>query len=307
MSAHPYLGLLLGVAALLVAASPFAHAASIAVVNGTEITEAEFFAELREAAGHDVLLAMIDYRIVLDAFVKSGLPLLDAEVTEFVSQRFGSMENYRSLAVQNGVNPDSYLERVVKPQIMLERLAAQELPATEANLLKYYEEHKANYATPETVTLRQIVLGTREDADKVAAALKGGQDFAAAAQEFSLDPAAKETGGLIPEVPVQAVPPPILQALAPLQEGQYCEPLPLGQMFVVLKLEKRTPSQEQPYEAVKERVEQDLLAFQTSRENLTALRDRLRRSARVHIRDKSFKGIEDELRKPASSAASTGD
>lgn len=300
MSAHHRLGLFLGAAALLLAASACAQAASVAVVNGTEITEAEFIAELREAAGHDVLLAMIDYRIVLDAFVKSGLPLLDAEVTQFVSQRFGSMEEYRNLALQNGVNPDSYLERVIKPQIMLERLAAQELPATEANLLKYYEEHKANYATPETVTLRQIVVGSQEDTDKVAAALKAGQDFAAAAKEFSLDPEAKETGGLIPEVPVQSVPPPILQALAPLQEGQYCEPLSLGQVFLVLRLEKRTPSQEQPYEAVKDRVQQDLLAFQTSRENLTALRERLRQSARVHIRDKSFKSIEDELRKSST-------
>ncbi len=274
------------------------QAVGVAYVNGKEITEADFVQQLREAAGHDVLTAMIETRIITDAFIKSGLPLLDADVTAFIAQRFDSMENFRTLAQENNVDPDAYIERAVKSQIMLEHLALNAAPATPENLQKYYEANKAKYGTPETVALRQIVVESQEDADKVMAALKDGADFAQVAKDNSIEPNAQDSGGLIENVPLSNIPPPLDQALKDLQEGNYSEPLTIGQVFVVLQLEKRTPAQEQTFEQAKPQVAQDYTAQQTGQPALTALREKLRQEARVHVQDKEFKGIEDELKSP---------
>lgn len=297
------LGLLLvAAAALFMSLGGVAQAAGVAYVNGQEISDADFNAQLREAAGHDVLTAMIEMRIITDAYVKSGLPLLDSEVTAFLEQRFGSLDNFRQAALQNGVNPDSYIERSVKPQVMLEKLALHAAPATPEALQKYYADHLSNYATPETVTLRQIVLKSQEDTDKAVAALQGGADFAQVAGDYSMDPSAKENGGLVENVPVVNIPPPLAQTLRDLAEGKHSEPLAIGQVHVILKLEKRTPGTQQTFEQAQAQVESDYVLAQTSRASLTALREKLRREARVHIRDKEFKVIAEELKKPLPSS-----
>lgn len=294
--------LLIAAVGLLISLGHAVQAAGVAYVNGKEISEAEFNAQLREAAGHDVLAAMIEIRIITDAYVKSGLPLLDSEVTAFLEQRFGSLDNFRQAALQNGVNPDSYIERSVKPQVMLEKLALHAAPATPEALQKYYADHLSNYATPEMVTLRQIVLKDQEDTDKAVAALQGGADFAQVAADYSLDPSAKENGGLVENVPVANIPAPLAQTLKDLAEGKHSEPLVIGQVHVILKLEKRTPGTQQTFEQVQAQVESDYTLAQTSRANLTALREKLRREARVHIRDKEFKIIAEELKKPLPSS-----
>ena len=275
-----------------------AQAAGVAVVNGKEISEADFNAQLREAAGHDVLSAMIESRIITDAYIKSGLPLLDAEVTAFIAQRFGSMDAFRQMAQQNGVNPDSYIERAIKPQVMLEHLALQASPASPENLQKYFDENKAKYATPETVTIRQIVVRTQEDADKVMAAIKGGADFAQVAKDNSVEPSAKESGGLIEGIPATNIPPPLDEAVKALEEGKYSDPVSIGQVIVVLKLEKRTAGTEQTFEEAQAQVEKDFASAQTSQASLIALREKLRQEARVYIRDQEFKGIRDEMKQP---------
>jgi foldase protein PrsA len=298
--------LLLAAVICLATLAGAAQAAGVAYVNGKEITEADFILQMREAAGHDVLMAMIETRIITDAFVQSGLPLLDADVTAFLAQRFGSRENFETLATQNGIDPAAYIERAIKPQLMLERLALNAAPASPENLQKYFEANRAKYGTPETLTLRQIVVGTQEDADKVMAALKEGADFAQVAKDNSMEPSAQQSGGLIENVPATSVPPPLDQAIKELQEGAHTTPLAIGQMFVILKLEKRTPAKEQTFEEAQAQVETDYRAEQTGREALTALREKLRREARVHVQDKEFKGIEEELKCPLTPPSGPG-
>jgi parvulin-like peptidyl-prolyl isomerase len=271
----------------------------VAVVNGKAISNADFNAEMREEAGHQVLTAMIETQIIQDAYNKAGLPLLDSDVNSYIAQHFGSVDNFRQAAKQNGVDPDSYIQRAVKPQIMLERLAVKYAPATAENLQKFFTDHKANYSVAETVTVRQIVVNTKADADKAEAALKAGTDFAQVAKDDSVDPNAKQSGGLIEQpVPVTDLPPPLDAAVKGLQEGKYSDPVSVQQVFVIFKLEKRTPGQDKTFDQVRDQVQKDYLAKQTGRDSLTALRDRLRAEAIVHVNDAQFKAIESELKKP---------
>jgi parvulin-like peptidyl-prolyl isomerase len=227
-------------------------------------------------------------------------------VDNWIAGHFGTMDNFRQMAKQNGVDPDSYLKRAIKPQIMLERLAVKYAPANAANLQKWSTDHKANYSVPDSVTLRLIVVAKKEDADKAMAALKGGADFAQVAKDNSTDPRAKQNGGLIDSVPTAELPPPVADALKPLTEGKYSDPIDMQQSWLIIKLEKRNPAQDKTFDQVRPQVEKDYIAYQTGRASLTALRDRLRAEANVHVRDTQFKAIETELKKPTAPPPGAG-
>lgn len=68
-------------------------------------------------------------------------------------------------------------------------------PVTDADVRKHYKDHKADMVTPEKRRLRNIVVRTREDAQKVYAQARKGADFASLAARRSLDQSTKTKGG----------------------------------------------------------------------------------------------------------------
>jgi parvulin-like peptidyl-prolyl isomerase len=292
-------GLLLGAAVMLVLGLASAVSAqAVAVVNGQPISNGDFSAQMRDVAGHDVLMAMIETQIITEAYDHSGMPLLDSEVENWIDQHFHGMDTFRQMAKQNGVDADSYIKRAIKPRIMLERLAVAWAPASAENLQKYFADHKAQYSVAETVTLRQIVVNTKADADKVMAALKAGTDFAQVAKDLSVDPNAKTNGGEVGDLPMTQFPPELAVPVKATEVGKYTEPIPMEQVFIVFLVEKRVPAQDHTYDQVRDQVQKDYIAYQIRPASLNALRERLRQNANVHVADAQFKGIEAELKKP---------
>ncbi len=81
----------------------------------------------------------------------------------------------------------------------LRQLKDKDLKVEEADIKKYYEDHKADYANPVRVTAAHILSTTEADAQAVLKRLKAGDAFDKVARELSTDPSA-DRGGLIGEV-----------------------------------------------------------------------------------------------------------
>ena len=60
---------------------------------------------------------------------------------------------------------------------------------------RYYETHPEQFTVKERISASHILLGTREEAEAVAARLRSGADFAALAQEVSRDAKTRDRGG----------------------------------------------------------------------------------------------------------------
>ena len=67
---------------------------------------------------------------------------------------------------------------------------------TEATIKARYEKLYANRPATEQVRAAHILVGTKEEADKIIAELKGGADFAALAEKYSRDPDGRHGGDL---------------------------------------------------------------------------------------------------------------
>jgi|GEM_PF-1822027 len=78
----------------------------------------------------------------------------------------------------------------------IKELLSRSSIVTEDELKTYYEQHKAEYSTPERVKARIIVCDTQAEADKIHEEItKNKKDFAQMAREFSKDTATKSSGG----------------------------------------------------------------------------------------------------------------
>lgn len=267
-----------------------------AFVNGTKITEGDFTKRLREEAGAPILAGMIDEILIRDAFQAAGLTLTPEEVNQTLQDNFGSPEQFEQWAAQNEMDPDNYRERVVEPKMMLDKLATKDVVVTDEDLKAFYQEHQQRYDVPDRVSLRQILVPQKADADKVMAALKGGADFATVVRQYSMDAQTRETGGLVPDIPVQTLPQPLDEVLANLKEGEYSQPLDVGRAWLIIKLEKRTAGEKRTLAQVESQVRDDYLQSKRSQQAVLDLRKQLRQEAKVQIIAEELQSLQELYR-----------
>jgi len=116
------------------------------------------------------------------------------------------------IAEETGMSYEDYRDRL-KRQMLSQRVIGQEvgyrINIPEADLRKYYEEHKTDFVRKEQVFLSQILISTEgKSPEQVAAAEKKAKDIVARARkgekfsdlvrENSDDPETARTGGSLP-------------------------------------------------------------------------------------------------------------
>jgi len=289
---------LLGGALLALMGAPVL-AQTAAIVNGHEITETELSQRLRQQAGRQVLSNLIDLQIIQDAFVASRMVLTDDDVNAFIDENFGSVDQFNQAAQQQVVSPADYIEQVIKPQIMMQKLVTQDLSVTDQVLQDFYNQHQAQFDEPEKVTYRLIAVSSQADGDRALAALQDGTDFSWVVTQYSIDPRTRAQGGLAPETPVAALPKPLADALAGLKEGDTTGVVQVGTgLWAIFKIEKRTPAQHLTFAQAKTRVERAYRDSKITQQAMAALRDKLRKDAQVEIVDPDLQNLGEAYRRP---------
>src|ERR1035437_3696912 len=142
---------------------------------------------------------------------------VDADVTRYfndlqVRAKINDPEKFREwLRAQSGMSYDELKDRK-KKELMAQRVVSYEvmsrISVPQAELQKYYDEHKPDFVREEAVFLSQILISTEgktpeqaasaeAKAKDVAARAKKGEKFGDLAREFSDDPATAENGGYL--------------------------------------------------------------------------------------------------------------
>jgi parvulin-like peptidyl-prolyl isomerase len=94
-------------------------------------------------------------------------------------------------------------------------------------------------AAEDQVRIRQIVVGAREDADRVVERLNAGEDFATVAQEMSSDSATKDAGGEKGWVALEELDQSYGAKVFALDVGQRSEPLQGQGGFYIIEVEEK--------------------------------------------------------------------
>lgn len=235
----------------------------VAVVNGHKISEDEFITEMEKAVGKDVLRDLIDRQLLEDAAKKRGLVPTQQEIDEEVANiqsKVGSEAAFNRELKQRNMTLEDY-RNLLKMRMIVERLCTTDVNITDADAKKFFEEHKAQYSTPELVNYSLMVLKTKKEAEDVIAQLKKGADFAALTRQKSEDTPFKDAGGSVGWRPLEQVQPPVLaEALASMQKGEISKPLRVGNSYVVVRLDDRQAAKNPTFQEIKAQVIRDAKA-----------------------------------------------
>jgi peptidyl-prolyl cis-trans isomerase C len=174
-------------------------------------------------------------------------------------------------------------------------LAPRALPDS-AEILRYYEEHPAEFRVGERVTARQIVVATAGEAAEVRRRLVAGADFESLLPR-SIDVQTKNLGGALGYVtrgaPVRGVGQndAFIEAVMAVPAGQVSEPIRTDKGYHVVRVEAREPERVRDLEAVRPALERRLQS-QKFKDLGQHLVDSLRAKYKVEIDEKTLLGEE---------------
>jgi peptidyl-prolyl cis-trans isomerase C len=128
---------------------------------------------------------------------------------------------------------------------------------TEADAKAYYDKHKAQFVTPESVHLHHILVKTKKEAEDVLAKLKSGEKFADLAAKVSICPS-KAQGGDLGWLPKGKLVKPIEEVAFTMKPGVPVGPVKSKFGYHVLLLDAKRPAHENSFDSVKNYILQEL-------------------------------------------------
>ncbi|HEY1428674.1 MAG TPA: peptidylprolyl isomerase [Candidatus Tumulicola sp.] len=191
--------LIAGIVSLVLAAGLTACASggSVATVNGEPISNAAFQDKLEASPGaRNTLQQMVQETLIMQYAKSNNITVSDQEISDRENDLKANFPNgsWDEMLKARGLSEDD-VKQALREQIILDKALAKQVTVTPAQIKAYYDKNTTAYDKPETVQARHILVANLDTANKVEAALKGGQDFAAVAKQYSIDPGSKDKGG----------------------------------------------------------------------------------------------------------------
>lgn len=224
----------------------------------------------------------------------------DFESNEEVLQAFEEME---------GITRQE-LRRTIERQ-MLSRQAMQidilnKVSITDTEAREYYQENLAEYTTPATAALREMLIAvsdnasanTEEEARTVAqtttARLRSGEDFAVLAAEISDSPS-KANGGKIGPLMVSEYAEPIQDIINDLENGEVADPIRTAQGYQIVMLDLRVDPYVRPFDEVRDDISSSVFGDRRN-EAYNQLLKKLRTEAVINWHTGELEEMYDEYR-----------
>jgi parvulin-like peptidyl-prolyl isomerase len=120
---------------------------------------------------------------------------------EMIKSQNAELDQQLSAAGITDDTVKSYIETQYYQGIFYDKVTA-EYPVTDAEAQAYYDEHKAEFVTPESIGLSHILImdeeltdGNRTTIEAIRQRALDGEDFAELAQQYSDDTGSAESGG----------------------------------------------------------------------------------------------------------------
>jgi len=212
-------------------------------------------------------------REIIESIKKENKLETDAELMEQLQREGMSLDDLKRSVER------SYLRRQV-----LQREIEPKVAVAEEDSYAAYQEGKASYTRPPSITLEEILVqGTdaRAKAEALIARARAGEDFAALARSYSEAPSAK-AGGELGKLNQGEMNPELEKQAFALAKGTVSEPIPQGEGFRILKVVDKTEGSVVPYAEAKEEIRRRIGEERIQKE-YQAYMDSLRQKAIISI------------------------
>ena len=136
---------------------------------------------------------------------------------------------YESMQRSVRVVKSKKLRKMYTNKLLLEKLATEHIQITDTQVEDYMKTHADEFKQDTEYNIQQIIVSTKDQANKVIAELAKGESFAILARDRSLDDATNNTGGDLGWIegddPFVAAH--VLEAAKLLKVGEVSKPVPV--------------------------------------------------------------------------------
>ena len=229
-------------ALLLIAVSGSLAAKTLVTVNGTQIDSNEIDLQVKNLQAQSQgqiqdspqLRQHLTQEMVTRTLVAQEARRLKLDQTAEYKQ---AVEQALAAAKQEGADKAATFKHdwaVYQNELLLQAYLAEVIrqkPVTETEVKQAYDEISRFYNGSDEIQLGEIITRTPADAEKAISDLKAKKSFKDVAIQYSIDPRAKQTGGLSNYIPIkdlQQTAAPVYAAVHQLKKGQYTTTPVLG-------------------------------------------------------------------------------
>lgn len=296
----------------------------VATVNGEEITRAELDQRLEEAKAsmalqgvdlegeegkyllklmeEEILYQLIQERVIMQEAEKQGISIDPKRAEEQLNQMkeaYGA-ENFQQMLKSQKLNEARLKEYILfglTADELYKKVTAK-VEVSDSEVKEFFEKDKENQIkvkvshilakAPEGEATQEELEAARKKAEGWIKQLEKGADFAQLAKEQSDEPAAKTTGGALPDYFSKAdspYDPDFTAACFKIAEGEFSkEPVKTSFGYHVIKVEDRKDTFEQLKDELKEKILADKKS-EVWRNYLTELMDKAKVENRLAKKD----------------------
>lgn len=237
-------------------------------IGGRAITVGEFDRFVESSVNQDEpFLAGDVMEALFEQFIEEQLLLKAADEAgvradpRAVARRLETFEDAQATGSELSSNSAmaSVLERQVRIEKLVEAQVLDDLEVSDAEVEAHFEANRALYERPETVSISQILVEEREQAEELRAQLRSEPDrFAELAEEHSIGPEA-DRGGLLGSFARGELPPSFEEAVFSLREGRLSDVIATDFGFHIFQLHEKTEGAPLSLDDVRDTIRVDLL------------------------------------------------
>jgi foldase protein PrsA len=229
-------------------------------------TDAQFKAQCKqeyEGLRDQVLQFLISSAWIEGESNDNGVKVSDTDVKkEFDQQRqqsFPKDSDYEKFLKTSGYVQEDLLYRIRVQDLsnkLREKILKGSDKVTDADIAKYYNSHKKQFAQPERRDLRIVLTKTEAKAKQAKQRLDSGQSFKKVAADMSEDQGTRDNGGLLQGVPKGQQEKALDQATFKAKKGVITGPVKTQFGYYVFQVAKVTPAQQTPLDKSKDQIKQ---------------------------------------------------
>jgi foldase protein PrsA len=258
---------------------------AIATVGSGVVTQTQFDAIIRQAkaqsatskttfpkagtyAYNQYAAQVVTYLVTQEIINQAATEMRVTVTPKQIKDRITQLEKaYGGTTKVNDILKKQGMTRADLSQLMKDQLLDQAVynkvvkgaTVTDAQAQTYYDKNKSSFNTPETRTMRHILVKTKAQADAVRALLVGGADWKTVAKKYSIDPGSKNNGGSLGDVKPGAMVPAFDKAAFALKLNAISQPVKTQFGWHVIQVTKIVPGSSTTFAKAKAQIKSQLL------------------------------------------------
>lgn len=255
-------------------------------------------ARKRDAFKKDVVMALVNEKILVSAIDKENIEISDDSVDRALSSLAGrhqtTIDGLKARMAEQGVSYEEYrkqLARELKKEEFFKKVIYPRIRIADFDLEDYYKKHTSEFTGYDQIRFLEILLtkesvsgGESVDAlsNRLVTELRRGKNFQETAKKYSRGPFAPQGGdsGLISTSEMR---PDLVGFLLNLSPGEISDPVTTPGGVLIFKLLDRKNPKPRPFNDVKELVRQKLASDRVVEEVENYIRE-LRQTTFVEIK-----------------------